>query len=235
VPDFLTAWPFWLVFLFLYLGATIRGQATYWIGRLLTEQALRRTHPAHGWRRRAHSWLQGEGTERGIEAIRRWGLAVVPFSYLTVGFQTMVNAGAGVLRIGWPRYSLAQIPGALAWAAIYSTIGFVVWEAALAAAAGSPWGLAGIVALAVVIVASVLVRRRRGTRSVRPGPDGRRDATDPRGGSIDGHGDATDPRGGSIDARIGTPEMSPSRPDVTTQPDRTAGTPSVDGDVSSTS
>ncbi|MFD1505294.1 hypothetical protein FE374_09210 [Georgenia yuyongxinii] len=167
MPDFLTAWPFWLVFLFLYVGATIRGQTTYWIGRLITEQALRRNHPIGGWRLRAHTWLQGEGTERGIEAIRRWGLAVVPFSYLTVGFQTMVNAGAGVLRIGWPRYSLAQIPGAMAWATIYSTIGFAVWEAALAAAAGSPWGLAGIVALAVVIVASVLVRRRRGSRDAR--------------------------------------------------------------------
>ncbi|KAE8763113.1 DedA family protein [Georgenia thermotolerans] len=160
MPDFLASWPFWLVFVFLYLGATLRGQGTYWLGRVVTEQALRRTRPTGGWRLRAHAWLQGEGTERGIAAIRRWGLVVVPFSYLTVGFQTMVNAGAGVLRISWPRYSLVQVPGALAWAAIYSTIGFAVWEAALAAAAGSPWGLAGIAALAVVVVATVLVRRR---------------------------------------------------------------------------
>ncbi|WP_127127209.1 DedA family protein [Georgenia sp. SYP-B2076] len=161
MPDFLASWPFWLVFAFLYLGATIRGQGTYWAGRILTEQALRRSHPRGGWRRRAYDWLQGEGTARGIEAIRRWGLVVVPVSYLTVGFQTMVNAGAGVLRIHWGRYALAQVPGALAWAAIYSTIGFAVWDAALAAAAGSPWGIAGIAAVAVVITATVLVRRRR--------------------------------------------------------------------------
>ncbi|MHB1062951.1 MAG: DedA family protein [Georgenia sp.] len=158
--DFLASLPFWLLFAFLYLGATVRGQATYWAGRVVTEQTLSRVHPTYGWRLRAHRWLQGEGAERGIEAIRRWGLVVVPFAYLTVGFQTMVMAGAGVLRISWPRFSLAQIPGALAWAAIYSTIGFAVWEAALAAAAGSPWGLAGLAAAAIVIVATVAVRRR---------------------------------------------------------------------------
>lgn len=161
MPEFLSSWPFWLVFVFMWSGATVRGQATYWAGRVVTDQTLRRTHPAGGRARRLHDWLAGEGTERGIEAIRRWGLVVVPFSYLTVGFQTMVNAGAGVLRIGWVRYTVAQLPGALAWAAIYSTIGFAVWEAGLAAAAGSPWGLAGIAALTVVIVSTVLVRRRR--------------------------------------------------------------------------
>lgn len=164
MPDFLAGLPFWVLFGFLYLGATVRGQAIYWAGRVVTEQALRHVHPAGGWRLRMHRWLQGEGAERGIDAIRRWGLIAVPFAYLTVGFQSMVMAGAGVLRISWPRFSLAQIPGALAWAAIYSTIGFAVWEAALAAAAGSPWGLAGLVAIAVVIVATVAVRRRRTRR-----------------------------------------------------------------------
>lgn len=164
MPDFLASLPFWLVFSFLFAGAMVRGQGIYWAGRVVTEQALRRAHPTQGWRLRMHRWLQGEGAERGIEAIRRWGLAVVPFAYLTVGFQSMVMAGAGVLRIRWPRFTLVQVPGALAWAAIYSTIGFAVWEAALAAAAGSPWGLAGLTAGAVVLVATVAVRRRRTRR-----------------------------------------------------------------------
>ncbi|MPV37957.1 hypothetical protein GB881_13035 [Georgenia subflava] len=153
--------PFWFVLAFLYVGATLRGQGIYWLGRVVTEQTLRRTHPHEGWRKRVHDWLQGEGTARGIEVIRRWGLVAIPFAYLTVGFQSMIMAGAGVLRIGWGRFSLAQVPGALAWAAIYSTIGFAVWEAALAAAAGSPWGIAGIAALLVVGVATFAVHRRR--------------------------------------------------------------------------
>jgi len=63
----------------------------------------------------------------------------------------------------WWRYTLAMIPGCLAWATIYSTIGFAVWGAVLAAAAGSPWGIAGMVATAIIVVATVVVRRRRAT------------------------------------------------------------------------
>lgn len=163
LPDFLSGWPFWVVFVFLWFGATIRGQATYWAGRVVTEQALRRTRPAAGWKLRIHQWLEGGGADRGINAIRRWGLVVVPFSYLTVGFQTMVLAGAGVLRITWPKFSLAQLPGALAWATIYSTIGWAVWEAAFAAAAGSPVGIAVVLAIVAVIVVVVVHRRLTGS------------------------------------------------------------------------
>ena len=99
-----------------------------------------------------------------MAAIHRWGLAVIPFSFLTVGFQTMVNAGAGALRMPWWKYTLAMIPGCLAWATIYSTIGFAVWGAVLAAAAGSPWGIAGIAATALVVGATLAVRRRANAR-----------------------------------------------------------------------
>ncbi|WP_152191662.1 DedA family protein [Georgenia satyanarayanai] len=165
MPELLTGWPFWLVFAFLFLGAMLRGQGIYWLGRLATVQALRHTHPTGGWRLRAHRVLNGEGAQRGVDAIRRWGLVVVPLAYLTVGFQSMVMAGAGVLRIHWLRFTLAQVPGALAWAAIYSTIGFAVWTAALAAAAGSPAGVVVLVVLGgagVTIVALRLRARRAG-------------------------------------------------------------------------
>lgn len=163
MPDFLTGWPFWLVFAFLFGGAMFRGQGIYWLGRIATVQALRRTHPAEGWRLRAHQALSGEGTQRGVDAIRRWGLVIVPLAYLTVGFQSMVMAGAGVLQVPWLHFTLAQIPGALAWGAIYSTVGFAVWNAALAAAAGSPAGIAVIVVLVLAVVALVVRRRRRRT------------------------------------------------------------------------
>src|SRR5699024_10974213 len=61
VPDFLTGLPFWLTFGFLLFGAMIRGQGTYWIGRVAVVQTLRRTHPTGGWRLRAHRALSGEG------------------------------------------------------------------------------------------------------------------------------------------------------------------------------
>ncbi|WP_159620650.1 DedA family protein [Ruania rhizosphaerae] len=162
MPEFLTGIPFAVVLASLSAGAWLRGQLLYWIGRIPTDQALRRTHPGHGWRKRVHDWLAGGGADAGIVAIRRWGLVAVPLCYVTVGFQSMVQAAAGVLRITWWKYALAQIPGALAWGTIYSTIGFAVWEAALAAAAGSPVGIGVIVVLvAAGVTAIVLVRRRR--------------------------------------------------------------------------
>ncbi|TNC17101.1 hypothetical protein FHE66_12040 [Georgenia sp. 311] len=164
MPEFLSGWPFWLVFGFLFLGAMLRGQGIYWLGRLATDQALRRTHPEGGWRLRAHRALSGEGAQRGVAAVRTWGLVIVPLAYLTVGFQSMVMLGAGILRIGWPRFTLAQVPGSLAWAGIYSTIGFAVWSAAIAAAAGSPAGIAALVALVAGIVLLLVLRRRRARR-----------------------------------------------------------------------
>ncbi len=161
MPEFVANGPFWLVFTFLTTVVFLRAQATYWLGSWATSLALRRARPTRDWQRRLVDRLNSPATDQGIRAIHRWGLGVIPFSFLTVGFQTMVNAAAGVLRLPWWKYTLAMIPGCLAWATIYSTIGFAMWEAALAAAAGSPWGLAGMAAAAVVATTTVLVRRRR--------------------------------------------------------------------------
>ncbi|WP_147916949.1 DedA family protein [Ruania zhangjianzhongii] len=165
MPDFLSSLPFTVALTALSIGGWLRGQMMYWLGRIPTDQALRRTNPTSGRMRRVHDWLAGGGADAGIEAIRRWGLLVVPVCYLTVGFQSMVQAGAGVLRITWWKYALAQIPGAIAWGAIYATVGFAVWEAALAAAAGSPVGIAVIAVLVLAAVAGGLVLRRK--RAVR--------------------------------------------------------------------
>jgi membrane protein DedA with SNARE-associated domain len=159
--EFLSQGPVWLLFPFLTVVVFLRAQGTYWLGRWATSLAVRRIAPAEGWRTRLLAWLNGDATDQGVAAIHRWGTAVIPFSFLTVGFQTMVNAGAGVLRMPWWKYTLAMIPGCLAWATIYSTIGFAVWGAMLAAAAGSPWGIAGMVATAIIVVATIVVRRRR--------------------------------------------------------------------------
>jgi len=124
----------WQAFTALYLVATPRGQATYWLARLVTEQADRRIGRGHrrgigGGLAAVRRWLEGESVARGRRAVRRWGLPAVPLCYLTVGFQTLVLAAAGVLRVRWIAFTLAQLPGALAWAAIYTTIGWAAWEA----------------------------------------------------------------------------------------------------------
>lgn len=153
--------PFWIALVVLFLGAMARGQATYWVARVVTEQTLARTHPIEGWMAQVHTWLQGEGTQRGRDALERWGLVMIPLCYLTVGFQTLVIASAGMLRIGWPIFTLVQIPGALAWGLIYATIGFAVWGAAIAAFAGSPLALLGLIAILLVVGLTIVLSHRR--------------------------------------------------------------------------
>jgi membrane protein DedA with SNARE-associated domain len=152
---------FVVAFLFLTLVAMARGQATYWVARAVTEQTLRRTAPTAGWRAGVHAWLRGEGVARGRASLQRWGLVMVPLCYLTVGFQTLVLAAAGMIRIPWLRFTLAQVPGAAAWGLIYSTIGFAVWGAAIAALAGEPLAVAALAAVVVVVATTLALRWRR--------------------------------------------------------------------------
>ncbi len=132
MPDVIAEGPFWLVFSFLTVVVFLRAQGTYWLGRWATSLTLRHARPRREWQRRLVDRLEASAADQGIAAIHRWGIGVVPVSFLTVGFQTMVNAS-----------------GAAAGAA------------ARAAAAGAPWGIAGMVAAAIVVTASLLVRRRR--------------------------------------------------------------------------
>lgn len=161
MTEFIATGPIWAVFAFLTVVVFLRASATYWLGRWVSLVTLSRRRPDEGWRKRLLDRLEAAANDQGISAIQRWGLVVLPFSFLTVGFQTMVNAGAGMLRIPWWKYTLAILPGCLAWATIYSTIGFAVWQAGIAAAAGSPWGVAAIAAVILVFWATKAVRRRR--------------------------------------------------------------------------
>lgn len=159
LSTFLAEGPFLAVFFFLLGVVFLRAQGTYWLGRWVTSLALRHIHPKDGWRRRTVDWFNSPAVRHGSSSIHRWGMPIIPISFLTVGFQTVVQAGAGVLRLPWPKYTLAMFPGTLVWALIYSTIGFAVWEAAIAAAAGSPWGIG--VSVVVALGLAVLIRRRR--------------------------------------------------------------------------
>lgn len=106
------SFPFGLALAFLWAVAMLRGQATYWLARTVTEQTLRRTRPGQGWRAAVHRWLSGDAMDRGRGTVQRYGVAAVPVCYLTVGVQTVVLASAGVVRMPWPRFTLAQAVGA---------------------------------------------------------------------------------------------------------------------------
>lgn len=183
-------WPFALLFLFLFAGALARGQGTYWLARLAAGYGVRlaaaraasRGEEA-GRSARLEAWLEGKQIDRGRRILDRWGALAVAGCYLTVGLQSVVIAAAGAMRMRWPIFALAQAVGALAWAAIYSTVGFAAWSAVLLAGAESPVGVAIIAALALGAAVWIMVARRRARsrREVEAGERAERDAQDERG------------------------------------------------------
>ena len=158
MPQWLEGWPFLGLYLFFVLGAALRSQALYWAGRGVTAGVLRT---------RLADRLEDPRARRALEAIERWGMPVVPLSFLTVGFQSAVHTAAGLLRIGWLRYTLWSVPGWLVWALVWTTGGIAAAAAAVALAARSPWTLVAVVV--VLAGAGVLLGRRRA--AVRPQAD----------------------------------------------------------------
>lgn len=158
--------PFALAVAALFAIVLCRAQGTYWIGRAIAAGVT--TRP---WARRL---VSGETAERGIALLHRWGPFAVTLSFLTVGAQTVINAAAGLVRMPWVRYTLFMVPGCLAWAFLYATIGLAAFLALAAAAAGSPLGVAVIVVAAALVAFLVWrTRRRRPTARVdAPAVDG---------------------------------------------------------------
>jgi membrane protein DedA with SNARE-associated domain len=155
----LDGYPFAIVVVALFAIVLVRAQATYWLGRGLAEGTVRA-----GWARRLGQRLSGPGMDRAVRLLRRWGPVAVTLSFFTVGIQTMVNAAAGLTRMPYARYTAAMVPGAVAWAFIYATVGLTAFYAALAAAAGSPWALLALAGAAAGVVVVVRVHRRRRPR-----------------------------------------------------------------------
>ena len=151
--DTLAALPFWQAFVALWAIVMARSNATYWLGR----------GAIAGWRRHRPG-PEPEGRARAEALIRRLGPIAVTLSYLTVGIQTTIHLTAGLLRMPLRSYVPAAVVGSMAWAAIYATIGLALVNAWIAAMAGSWYGLAAILGLIVVGVATWLLGRRRAQR-----------------------------------------------------------------------
>ena len=158
-----------VAFIVLLAAVVLRAHATYWLGRLGANGALRTRWGARADARalvHARRWLE------------RWGAPAVSASFLTVGVQTAVNLTAGVVRMGYLRYTVAMAAGGLAWAAI--------WAGVLTSliAAAQQRSLTALVAAAAVVAALVLlvVSRRRRARAVSDGA-----------ASVPGSGDAGSP------------------------------------------
>lgn len=162
VPDWASSGVRLIVFLFFVV--LFRAQGTYWLGRLAAAGALKASDHTGMVGRLAH-WFNGPTPRKGAALLERWGLIIIPLCFLTVGIQTAVNAGSGVVRLRWRTYTLAMIPGCVAWALMYGLGMLAVWQAALAAVAGSPWAWAAFAGVATLFI-GLQWHRRHGGRMV---------------------------------------------------------------------
>ena len=144
MEELIEGWPVWAVFIILFLGAFIRGNATYWVGR-----AIR----AGGARSRFAGRLERPGMARAERWVRTVGPPAVSLGFLTVGVQTAINLSAGVLRMPQRRWIPAVVVGALLWATLYTTVG-LAFVAALLGRAQWWWAVVGAVLVATVILVS---------------------------------------------------------------------------------
>ncbi|MDR0627267.1 MAG: hypothetical protein LBG11_08440 [Bifidobacteriaceae bacterium] len=133
--------PFAVAFGFLTAVACVRSQCTYWVGRGARAGVIRAR-----WAKR----LTSEGAESARDKLERFGWPVIPLSFLTVGFQTAVNLSAGFIGWRWWRYTLAAVPGWLAWGSVYAVGGLAVFAAIAHVAQRSPILAAAVVQVLVV-------------------------------------------------------------------------------------
>ncbi|MFV0633308.1 DedA family protein [Demequina sp.] len=161
IPSGIMDGPWWGVYVFLFCVVFLRAQGTYWLARWARKGAdavADHAEEVHSRRARLARRFSGPGMERARVFIERWGFLAISLSFLTIGFQTMVNATAGYIRMRVDLYTLAMVPGCLAWAAIYTGIALSLWEVWMRA----PWALAGVaLALIAAAVGANLWRRRK--------------------------------------------------------------------------
>lgn len=168
LPTFISEGPFALIYAFFLFGAFSRSSCTYGVGRYAHHLLLKPDPPTEGFRGKICGWAQDPKTLQTMAMLRRRGWIAIPAAFLTVGVQTFVVVSAGLIGLSYPRFVLAAFPGWLAWAAIYSTIGFAMWKAAVAAAAASPAGIAAISMLTLGLGVYVVIKKRKKKAAVVP-------------------------------------------------------------------
>ena len=144
--------PYPWVFLFFWCLAMMRSHTMYWIGRGITAGTART---------RWVSLLESPVYARAQAWSARWGVLAVPVSFLTVGIQSVIQLSAGVARMPLRRYVAATAAGAIAWAAVYTTIGMAILTAWLTGPTGRLICLLMLTALALAVV----IRRSRVMRA----------------------------------------------------------------------
>ncbi len=145
---------------FLFFVVFFRAQGTYWVGRAVPAAVIAGSGRVK-WLNGLASWAQGPVPRKGAALLERWGIVIIPLCFLTVGLQTAVLAGSGLVRMNWGKFTIAMLPGCVAWAFLYGFGLLAVWTAVVLAVAGNVWSWVVLAVLAVGLIVMVLGRRRR--------------------------------------------------------------------------
>ena len=138
-------------------ACTVGDNIGYWIGR-------------HGGRRLLEKYkrafhISDETIRAGEEFLRRRGSFAIFIARFIAGMRIVAGPLAGVLRMEWKRFLLANFAGAVVWVSVISSAGYVF---------GSRYeALAGVIKetelwiLIIVIAAGVYFWRRRRKRAAK--------------------------------------------------------------------
>ena len=149
----------------LFVVAMARSHATYWAGRGVIRGAktVHETDKGFAWWRsmieHLEAWTNSRAAQRGLDLVRRWGAPAVSLAYLTFGVQTAVFASAGLIKMKYTKFTIASVPGSIAWAIIWSTVGLGAVWGAIRLFAKSPVALILVVLLLGVLLAWWMRRR----------------------------------------------------------------------------
>lgn len=149
-----TQWntPFWVTVVALFVIVMLRANGTYWLGRA-TANGLART--------RVRRLMESRGYARAHENLDRWGAPVVALSFLTVGFQTLMNLAAGAGRMSLRSYLPAVVVGSTMWAFLYAFIGTAGVSAFVTLYERSPVTALVVLGAVAVALGAFVVRRVR--------------------------------------------------------------------------
>lgn len=195
----------WLILFGIILA---RAGGTYLLGRL-ARNGIRRID-------RVDRLMSGRKYRKAEAMINRYGSPVIALSFLTVGLQTVLNLAAGTSGMSARRYIPALIIGGSAWALVYSTVGFLGFQALARAYALAPGLTVGLVACFVLAIAGLIIGLKRKDDPAKvddvgedaAGGDAAAGDNADAGDAVAGHADDFGDTGDSGEARAGQARSS---------------------------
>lgn len=137
----------------LVVAAAIAGDSVgYLIGRLYGDRLL--TLPLLRTRR--------EAIDRAMEGLRRRGPLYVFVGRFTAFLRAVMPGLAGMSRLHYRRFLIANVAGAVLWGIGYTLLGYFAGTALNSIERASGWVGIGVLVVVIAIIAGLIILKRRG-------------------------------------------------------------------------